>query len=83
MLLLFLYSLRVKDEIHTKSIYTFPLSFFVLCVHLPFFRTQKRLFDGACDYGNEVEIGKGIARAIKDGLVKREDLFGKCKNKKI
>ncbi|KAI9275436.1 xylose reductase [Phascolomyces articulosus] len=34
-----------------------------------------RLFDGACDYGNEVEIGKGIARAIKDGLVKREDLF--------
>ncbi|KAF2477518.1 Aldo/keto reductase [Lindgomyces ingoldianus] len=34
-----------------------------------------RLFDGACDYGNEVEAGEGIARAIKDGLVKREDLF--------
>lgn len=34
-----------------------------------------RLFDGACDYGNEVEVGQGIARAIKDGLVKREDLF--------
>lgn len=34
-----------------------------------------RLFDGACDYGNEVEAGKGVARAIKDGLVKREDLF--------
>ncbi|CAG8948882.1 hypothetical protein HYFRA_00002006 [Hymenoscyphus fraxineus] len=34
-----------------------------------------RLFDGACDYGNEKEVGEGIARAIKDGLVKREDLF--------
>ncbi|KAI9479513.1 xylose reductase [Zychaea mexicana] len=34
-----------------------------------------RLFDNACDYGNEVEIGRGIARAIKDGLVKREELF--------
>ncbi|KAJ5477515.1 NAD(P)H-dependent D-xylose reductase xyl1 [Penicillium diatomitis] len=34
-----------------------------------------RLFDGACDYGNEVEVGQGVARAIKDGLVKREDLF--------
>lgn len=34
-----------------------------------------RLFDGACDYGNEKEVGQGVARAIKDGLVKREDLF--------
>ncbi|OQD73029.1 hypothetical protein PENDEC_c017G00034 [Penicillium decumbens] len=34
-----------------------------------------RLFDGACDYGNEVEAGQGVARAIKDGLVKREELF--------
>jgi D-xylose reductase len=34
-----------------------------------------RLFDGACDYGNEVECGQGIARAIADGLVKREELF--------
>ncbi|KAI9851466.1 MAG: NAD(P)H-dependent D-xylose reductase (XR) [Vezdaea acicularis] len=34
-----------------------------------------RLFDGACDYGNEVEAGQGIARAINDGLVKRSDLF--------
>lgn len=33
-----------------------------------------RLFDGAIDYGNEVEIGKGIKRAIDEGLVKREDL---------
>ena len=29
----------------------------------------------AVDYGNEVEAGQGVARAIKDGLVKREDLF--------
>ncbi|KAJ9488707.1 hypothetical protein VN97_g4573 [Penicillium thymicola] len=34
-----------------------------------------RLFDGACDYGNEVEAGQGVARAIKDGIVKREELF--------
>ncbi|KAK0748003.1 NADP-dependent oxidoreductase domain-containing protein [Apiosordaria backusii] len=34
-----------------------------------------RLFDGACDYGNEVECGKGVARAISEGLVKREELF--------
>ncbi|KAJ6503379.1 NADP-dependent oxidoreductase domain-containing protein [Mycena vitilis] len=34
-----------------------------------------RLFDGAGDYGNEKEAGEGVARAIKDGLVKREDLF--------
>jgi len=38
-------------------------------------KTGYRLFDGACDYGNEVECGQGVARAIKDGLVKRGDLF--------
>lgn len=27
------------------------------------------------DYGNEKEAGEGFARAIKEGLVKREDLF--------
>lgn len=37
-------------------------------------RVGYRLFDGACDYGNEKECGEGVARAIKDGLVKREDL---------
>ncbi|AOW03739.1 NADP-dependent oxidoreductase domain-containing protein [Yarrowia lipolytica] len=34
-----------------------------------------RLFDGAFDYQNEREAGEGIRRAIKDGLVKREDIF--------
>ena len=34
-----------------------------------------RLLDGACDYGNEVEVGQGIARAIAEGIVTREDLF--------
>ncbi|CAM1504271.1 Fc.00g018620.m01.CDS01 [Cosmosporella sp. VM-42] len=34
-----------------------------------------RLFDGAYDYQNEKEAGDGIQRAIKDGLVKREDIF--------
>jgi len=38
-------------------------------------KTGYRLFDGACDYGNEVECGQGIARAIKEGIVKREELF--------
>ena len=27
------------------------------------------------DYGNEVEVGQGVARAIKEGIVTREDLF--------
>ena len=27
------------------------------------------------DYGNEKEAGQGVARALKEGLVKREDLF--------
>ncbi|KAF7543453.1 hypothetical protein G7Z17_g10721 [Cylindrodendrum hubeiense] len=34
-----------------------------------------RLFDGACDYGNEKQCGDGVARAIKEGIVKREELF--------
>lgn len=33
-----------------------------------------RDFDGACDYGNEKEVGEGINRAINDGLCKREEL---------
>ncbi|KAI9885873.1 MAG: NAD(P)H-dependent D-xylose reductase (XR) [Watsoniomyces obsoletus] len=34
-----------------------------------------RLLDGAFDYTNEVESGQGLARAIKEGIVKREDMF--------
>ncbi|KAF7558717.1 hypothetical protein G7046_g5449 [Stylonectria norvegica] len=34
-----------------------------------------RCFDGAYDYQNEKEAGEGIQRAIKEGLVKREDIF--------
>jgi D-xylose reductase len=34
-----------------------------------------RRLDCACDYGNEVEVGRGIKRAIKEGLVERKDLF--------
>mmetsp|Transcript_12219 Transcript_12219/g.16897 ORF Transcript_12219/g.16897 Transcript_12219/m.16897 type:complete len:186 (-) Transcript_12219:476-1033(-) len=34
-----------------------------------------RLLDGACDYGNEVEVGQGLKRAIDEGIVKREDVF--------
>ncbi|KAH8676470.1 NAD(P)H-dependent D-xylose reductase [Tricladium varicosporioides] len=38
-------------------------------------QTGYRLFDGAYDYANEKEAGEGIRQAIKDGLVKREDIF--------
>lgn len=34
-----------------------------------------RLFDGAQCYDNEIQVGEGLARAMKDGLVKREELF--------
>ncbi|KAK3938179.1 NADP-dependent oxidoreductase domain-containing protein [Diplogelasinospora grovesii] len=34
-----------------------------------------RLFDGAYDYQNEKEAGEGIRRAIKDELIRREDVF--------
>ena len=34
-----------------------------------------RCLDSACDYGNEKEVGEGIAQAIADGVVKREDIF--------
>ncbi|CAM0137140.1 hypothetical protein VKS41_008304 [Umbelopsis sp. WA50703] len=34
-----------------------------------------RTIDGAADYGNEVEVGRGINKAIKEGIVKREDIF--------
>lgn len=34
-----------------------------------------RHIDTASLYGNEVEIGQGIADVINKGLVKREDLF--------
>lgn len=34
-----------------------------------------RRLDCACDYGNEREVGEGIALAIQNGLCQREDLF--------
>lgn len=34
-----------------------------------------RHLDSASDYGNEVQVGDGIKRAIEDGLVTRDDLW--------
>ena len=34
-----------------------------------------RHLDCAADYGNEIEVGEGIKRAISDGLVTREELW--------
>jgi len=36
---------------------------------------EYRLIDTAISYGNEAEVGAGVARAIAEGLVSREDLF--------
>ena len=38
-------------------------------------KTGYRLLDTAASYGNEEALGKGVKRAIADGLVKREELF--------
>ena len=34
-----------------------------------------RCLDGACDYGNEKEVGRGIKKALDDSLVKRDQLW--------
>jgi D-xylose reductase len=34
-----------------------------------------RHLDGACDYGNESEVGEGIGRVLRDGQVAREQLW--------
>jgi D-xylose reductase len=34
-----------------------------------------RHFDCACDYGNESEVGEGLARALQSGAVRREELW--------
>lgn len=34
-----------------------------------------RLIDTAAYYGDEVGVGKGVRKAIKEGIVKREDIF--------
>ena len=38
-------------------------------------RAGYRRLDCACDYGNEEEVGQGIAKAITEGVVSRADLF--------
>ena len=38
-------------------------------------KSGYRLLDSAEVYGNEKEVGEGLARAIKEGQVKRDELF--------
>jgi D-xylose reductase len=38
-------------------------------------RTGYRHFDCASDYGNEAEVGTGLARVLHSGTVRREDLW--------
>ena len=38
-------------------------------------KTGYRLLDTAASYMNEEAFGRGVAKAIADGLVTREDLF--------
>ena len=38
-------------------------------------RAGYRHLDSACDYGNEVEVGTGIAQAISEGLCTRDELW--------
>ena len=49
----------------------------VLAVSLLCCNTEPRdlMLISVLDYGNEVESGQGVARAIKEGIVKREELF--------
>ena len=34
-----------------------------------------RHFDCACDYGNEAEVGVGLASVVQEGLCRRDDLW--------
>ena len=38
-------------------------------------RAGYRHIDAACDYGNEVEAGEGIRRAIQEGICQRDELW--------
>ena len=38
-------------------------------------RAGDRHLDCACDYGNEAEVGAGLAAALSAGLCRREDLW--------
>lgn len=38
-------------------------------------KSGVRHLDCACDYGNEVEVGHGVKKALDEGLVTRADLW--------
>ena len=55
-----------------SSLVTDSLTALVVCLLAAFWLCFA---DIRLDYGNEQEAGQGVARAIKEGLVKREELF--------
>lgn len=48
-----------------------------LCTEIVYqaIKAGYRLIDSACDYGNEVEVGLGIKRALEEGVCRRDELF--------
>ncbi len=38
-------------------------------------RSGYRHFDSACDYGNEVEVGHGLANVFRSGICRRDDVW--------
>jgi D-xylose reductase len=69
-------TLRTGDEMPALGLGTWkiPKDVCAETVHAAIAAGYRHL-DCACDYGNEVEVGQGIARAIDEGLVTREDLW--------
>ena len=38
-------------------------------------RVGYRHLDSACDYGNEAEVGAGLAKSLRDGVCRRDELW--------
>ena len=69
-------TLRSKDCMPVIGLGTWkiPKEATATAVHAAIKQGYRHL-DCACDYGNEKQVGQGIALAIAEGLVTREELF--------